>query len=259
MSRLRNLVGALVLGAAAALHAAPARAAGEAYPPPNVRFTFDGLFGTFDRGQLQRGFQVYKEVCAACHAMRQLSYRNLLEIGLTEAQVRNIAAQFEVVDGPNDQGEMFERPARLSDRFRRPFPNEQAARAANNGAYPPDLSLIVKARKNGADYLHALLTGYSEPPPGFELMDGMHYNRYFPGQQIAMPNVLNPGQLEFADGTEATVENMARDVTAFLAWAAEPELEQRRQMGVRIILFLIVLGGLTYAVKRKIWADVKAH
>lgn len=257
MSRLRNLVGALVLGAAAALNAAPARAAGEAYPAPDVRFTFDGLFGTFDRGQLQRGFQVYKEVCAACHAMRQLSYRNLLEIGLTEEQVRNIAAQFEVVDGPNDQGEMFERPARLSDRFRRPFPNEQAARAANNGAYPPDLSLIVKARKNGADYLHALLTGYSEPPPGFELMDGMHYNRYFPGQQIAMPNVLNPGQLEFADGTEATVENMARDVTAFMAWAAEPELEQRRQMGVRMILFLIVLGGLTYAVKRKIWADVK--
>jgi len=257
MPRLRNLLGALVLGAAAALTAVPARVAGPAPTFPDTRFTFDGLFGTFDRGQLQRGFQVYKEVCAACHAMRQLSYRNLLEIGLTEAQVRNIAAQFQVVDGPNDLGEMFERPARLSDRFRRPFPNEQAARSANNGAYPPDLSVMVKARHNGADYLHALLTGYEDPPAGFQLMDGMNYNRYFPGYQIAMPNVLNPGQLEFADGTEASVANMARDVTAFLAWAAEPELEQRKQMGVRIILFLIVLGGLTYAVKRKIWADVK--
>jgi ubiquinol-cytochrome c reductase cytochrome c1 subunit len=253
----RNLIGALVLGAAAALTAAPARAAGPAPTFPDVRFTFDGLFGTYDRGQLQRGFQVYKEVCSACHAMRQLSYRNLVEIGLTEAQVRNIAAEFQVVDGPNDNGEMFERPARLSDRFRRPFPNEQAARAANNGAYPPDLSVMVKARDKGADYLHALLTGYQDPPAGFNLMDGMNYNAYFPGYQIAMPNVLNPGQVEFADGTEASVANMARDVTAFLAWAAEPELEQRRAMGVRIIIFLIILGGLTYAVKRKVWADVK--
>lgn len=257
MARFRNLLGALVLGVAAAISATPARAAGEAPTFPDTRFTFDGLFGTFDRGQLQRGFQVYKEVCSACHAMRQLSYRNLLEIGLTEAQVRNIAAQFQVVDGPNDNGEMFERPARLSDRFRRPFPNEQAARSANNGAYPPDLSVMVKARHNGADYLYALLNGYQDPPAGFQLMDGMNYNRYFPGYQIAMPNVLNPGQLDFADGTEASVSNMARDVTAFLAWAAEPELEQRKRMGVRIILFLIVLGGLTYAVKRKIWADVK--
>jgi ubiquinol-cytochrome c reductase cytochrome c1 subunit len=253
----RNLIGALVLGAAAVLTAAPARAAGEAIAIPDTRFSFEGLFGTFDRGGLQRGFQVYKEVCAACHGMRQLSYRNLLEIGLTEEQARNIAAQFQVVDGPNDQGEMFERPARLSDRFRRPFPNEQAARAANNGAYPPDLSVIVKARAGFADYIHALLIGYQDPPAGFNLMDGMHYNAYYPGHQIAMPNVLNPDQVEFADGTEASVANMARDVTTFLAWAAEPELEQRRAMGIRIIIFLIVLGGLTYAVKRKVWADVK--
>jgi ubiquinol-cytochrome c reductase cytochrome c1 subunit len=253
----RNLLGALILGAAAALNAAPARAAGEAIPLPETRFSFEGLFGTFDRGGLQRGYQVYKEVCAACHAMRQLSYRNLLEIGLTEAQVRGLISEIQVIDGPNDVGEMFERPARLSDRFRSPFPNELAARAANNGAYPPDLSVMVKARPNGADYLHALLTGYVDPPAGFNLMDGMNYNAYFPGHQIAMPNVLNPGQVEFADGTEATVDQMARDVTTFLAWAAEPELEQRRQMGVRIILFLIVLAGLTYAVKRRIWADLK--
>ena len=256
MSRFRNLVGALVLGAASFLSVAPAQAAGPAITLPDTRFSFEGFFGVYDRGSLQRGFQVYKEVCSACHAMRQLSYRNLLEIGLSEEQVRAIAATFQVVDGPNDQGEMFERPARLSDRFRRPFANEQAARAANNGAYPPDLSVMVKARLNGADYMHALLTGYVDPPAGFTLMDGMNYNAYFPGHQIAMPNVLNPGQVEYADRTEATVDQMARDVTTFMAWAAEPEAEKRRAMGIRIILFLIILGGLTYAVKRKVLADV---
>jgi ubiquinol-cytochrome c reductase cytochrome c1 subunit len=255
--RLRATLGALALGATVALNPLAARAAGEAIPLPPVSFSFEGLFGTFDRASLQRGFQVYKEVCSNCHAMRQLSYRNLLEIGLTEEQVRAIAATFQVQDGPNDQGEMFERPARLSDRFRRPFANEQAARAANNGAYPPDLSVITKAREGHADYIYHLLTGYEDPPAGFQLMDGMNYNKYFPGHQIAMPNVLNPGQVEYADGTEATVEQMARDVTTFLSWAAEPELETRRAMGIRMIIFLTILGGLTYAVKRKIWADVK--
>ncbi|WP_027285206.1 cytochrome c1 [Rubritepida flocculans] len=243
--------------AASLLAAGPALAAGSAPTPPDARFGFAGLFGTFDRGALQRGFQVYKEVCAACHAMRQLSYRNLLEIGLSEAQVREIAAQFQVTDGPNDEGQMFERPARLSDRFRRPFPNEQAARAANNGAYPPDLSVIVKARPDGANYIAALLTGYVDPPPGVEVMEGMHYNAWFPGHQIAMPNILNPDGVEYADGTPATVEQQARDVTTFLAWAAEPELEQRRRMGVQVLIFLAILGGLVYATKRKVWADVK--
>ncbi len=255
--RVRNLFGALALSAGLLLSAAPARAAGEAIPLPPVDFSFQGLFGTFDRGEAQRGLLVYKQVCAACHSMRQLSYRNLLELGLTDQQVRAIAADVQVQDGPNEFGEMFERPGRPSDRFRRAFPNEQAARAANNGAYPPDLSVIVKARAGGAPYIHALLTGYTDPPEGFQLGDGMSYNAYFPGHQIAMPNVLNPGQVEYADGTEATVEQMARDVSTFLAWAAEPELEQRRRMGIRIILFLVVLGGLTYAVKRKIWADLK--
>jgi ubiquinol-cytochrome c reductase cytochrome c1 subunit len=243
---------------AAALLGSPmtAQAAGPAIALPDTRFSFDGIFGTFDRASLQRGFQVYKEVCSACHAMRLLSYRNLLEIGLTEEQVRRIAADFQVAD-MNDEGQAVERPARLSDRFRSPFPNERAARAANNGAYPVDLSVITKARANGHDYLYALLTGYRDPPPGFELQDGMNYNAYFPGHQIAMPPILNDGQVEFADGTEATISQMARDVTTFLAWAAEPELEQRRQMGIRVLIFLTVLGGLTYAVKRKIWADVK--
>ena len=245
-----------VIGGLLAAMPTPARAAGEAIAIPDTRFSFDGIFGTYDRASAQRGFQVYKEVCSACHAMRLLSYRNLRELGFTEAQVAAIASQFQVMDGPNDEGQMFERNARASDRFRRPFPNVQAARAANNGAYPVDLSVITKARLGGADYVYALLTGYAEPPPGVTMMEGMNYNRYFPGHQIAMAQPLNPDQVEYADGTPATVEQMARDVTTFLAWAAEPELEQRRAMGVKIILFLTVLGGLAYAVKRKIWADV---
>ena len=254
-----RLLATRVLGACAGLAfaATAASAAGEAPEIKRQAWSFSGVTGLYDKAQLQRGFQVYKEVCSACHAMHQLSYRNLVEIGLSEEQARRIAAEFQVKDGPNDEGEMFERPARLSDRFRSPFPNPQAARAANNGAYPPDLSVMVKARPNGADYMYALLTGYRDPPPGFAMGDGMNYNAYFPGHQIAMPNVLNDGQVEFADGTQATVSQMARDVTTFMAWAAEPELEQRRQMGVRIILFLVILAGLTYAVKRKVWADVK--
>ncbi|NKE44396.1 cytochrome c1 [Roseomonas frigidaquae] len=255
----RNLIGALALGAASlgAVAPTPARAAGEAIVLPDAGFGFAGFFGTFDRGSAQRGLQVYNEVCAACHGLYHLSYRNLVEIGLSEDQARAIAAGVEVRDGPNDMGEMFDRPARLSDRFRRPFANELAARAANNGAYPPDLSVIAKARPNGANYLHALLTGYVDPPAGFTVAEGMHYNAYYPGHQIAMPPILNPDQVTYADGTAATVDQMARDVATFLAWAAEPETEQRRAMGVKMILFLIVLGGLTYAVKRKVWADVK--
>ena len=251
-----RILKALALGVSL-LASGPALAAGEALQYPNARFSFSTLFGTIDRASAQRGFQVYKEVCSACHAMRQLSYRNLMDLGLTEAQVREIAATFQVIDGPNDEGQMFERAGRVPDRFRRPFPNEQAARAANNGAYPPDLSVITKARNDGANYLHALLTGYEDPPPGVTLMDGLHYNKWFAGGQIAMPNVLNEDQVEFADGTKATVDQMSRDVTTFLAWAAEPEMEVRRAMGVKVLIFLAILGGLVYAVKRKVWADVK--
>ncbi|PWC27269.1 cytochrome c1 [Pseudoroseomonas aestuarii] len=249
------LAAALSLG----LMAAPGAQAAEGnIEIPDTRYSFDGLFGTFDRGELQRGFQVYKEVCAACHSMRLLSYRNLRDIGLSAEQVAAVAASYQIQDGPNDDGEMFERPGRASDRFRRPFPNDAAARAANNGALPPDLSVIVKARVGGADYIHALLTGYEDPPPaGVTVMEGMYYNKYFPGHQIGMaPPINSDGQIQYADGTRATVDQMTRDVSAFLAWAAEPELETRRAMGVRIILFLIILGGLTYAVKRKIWARV---
>lgn len=244
-----------VIGGLLAAMPAPARAAGEAIAIPDTRFSFDGVFGTYDRASAQRGFQVYKEVCASCHGMRLLSYRNLRDLGLTEQQVVAIASQFQIQDGPNDEGEMFERAGRPSDRFRSPFPNANAARAANNGAYPPDLSVIAKARLGGADYLYALLTGYADPPPGVTLMEGMNYNRYFPGHQIAMAPPLNADQVQYSDGTPATVENMARDVATFLQWAAEPELEQRRAMGIKVILFLTVLGGLAYAVKRKVWAN----
>jgi ubiquinol-cytochrome c reductase cytochrome c1 subunit len=243
--------------AASLFAASPALAAGEGPALPDVRFSFEGLFGTFDRASAQRGLQVYKEVCSACHGMRLLSYRNLMEIGLSEAEIRTFAAAYTVTDGPNDEGAMFERPARLSDRIRSPYPNDQAARAANNGALPPDLSVIVKARQGGADYIHALLTGYRDPPPGVTVMDGLYYNEYYPGHQIAMPSVLNEGQVEYADQTPASVEQMAKDVSTFLAWASEPEMEQRKQLGVKILIFLSILGGLVYATKRRIWADVK--
>jgi ubiquinol-cytochrome c reductase cytochrome c1 subunit len=251
------LVGAgLLAGLATFLPAGPARAAGEEHVP-DTHFSFDGLFGHFDRASAQRGFQIYKEVCSNCHSMHLMSYRNLRELGLSDAEVRGIAATVQVQDGPNDEGQMFERPGRPSDRFRSPFANEKAARAANNGALPPDLSVITKAREGGAEYIHALLTGYEDPPAGVTLMPGMNYNKYFAGHQIAMAQPLSSeGQVEYTDGTKPTVEQMVKDVSQFLTWAAEPELEQRKALGVRLVLFLTVLGGLAYAVKRKVWADV---
>ncbi len=242
--------------AVALLAAGPALAAGEVVKPPAQTWTHSGLFGTFDRAAAQRGFQVYKEVCAACHAMSLLSYRNLRQLGFSEREVQAIAAEYEVTAGPNDEGNMFQRPAVASDRFRSPFPNEQAARYANNGAYPPDLSVITKARAGGEDYIYALLTGYKDPPPGFVLGDGMHYNTYFPGNQIAMAQPINEGQVTYADGTPTTVSQMSKDLSVFLTWAGEPYLEDRKQTGAKVMLFLIVLAGMLYAVKRKVWADV---
>lgn len=253
---MRRFVIAISAAAALTLGALPVHAAGDAVHPPAQDWSFSGLFGTFDRGALQRGFEVYNGVCAGCHSLRLLAYRNLREIGYSEAQAKAIAASKEVTDGPNDQGEMFQRPGQPSDRFVNPFPNDNAARAANNGAMPPDLSLIVKARKDGANYMYALMTGYKEPPAGTTVPEGMSYNLYFPGHNIAMPAPLSDGVVEYADKTKATVDQMARDVTVFLAWAAEPELEARKRMGVKVILFLLVLTGLLYAIKRKIWADV---
>jgi ubiquinol-cytochrome c reductase cytochrome c1 subunit len=213
--------------------------------------------GSFDRAELQRGFQVYKQVCAVCHGMNLLAYRNLKSLGFNEAEIKAIAAEYNVKDGPNDEGEMFERPARPEDRFVSPYPNEKAARAANNGAYPPDLSLITKARPFGPDYIYALLTGYISPPEGVKVMEGMHYNAYFPGYQIAMVPPLVEGAVTFADGTKATVQQMAKDVVTFLAWAAEPEMEERHQMGIMVMIFLLVFTALMYFVMRRVWQKVK--
>ncbi|MFN8721009.1 MAG: cytochrome c1 [Rhodospirillales bacterium] len=242
--------------AVALLATGPALAAGEIPTPPAQTWTHAGLFGTFDRAAAQRGFQVYKEVCSAYHAMNLLSYRNLRQLGFSEPQVAAIAAQFEITAGPNDEGNMFQRPGIAADRIRSPPANEQAARDANNGASPPDLSVITKARKYGEDYIYGLLVGYKDPPAGFVLGDGMYYNEYYPGHQIAMAPPINEGQVTYADGTSNSVSQMAKDVTVFLTWAGEPYLEARKQTGAKVMLFLLVLAGMLYAVKRKVWADV---
>ena len=229
---------------------------------PSQEWTFEGLFGQYDRAQLKRGYQVYQEVCAACHSLRQIYYRNLTEIGFTEDQVKKIAAEFEVPRGPDDEGETHKdgeqimRPAKPFDKLVQPYANEQAARAANNGALPPDLSLVTKARKGGANYLHALLTGFSDPPEGFKLQDGMSYNVYFPGAQIAMAPPVEDDAVEYADGTKATTDQVSRDIAAFLTWTAEPELEDRKRIGLKVMIFLIIFTAMLYAVKRRVWAKL---
>jgi cytochrome c1 len=225
-------------------------------------WSFSGPFGTYDNAQLQRGFQVYKEICSSCHSMRLLSYRNLGEPGGPEFSpkaVQALASQVQVTDGPNDKGEMFQRPGRPSDHFRSPFANDQLARVANNGALPPDLSVMAKAREGGPDYIYALLTGFTEPPAGFKLVQGMHYNKAFPGHQIAMPPPLSDGAVSYTDGTPQTLDNYARDVSAFLMWAAEPKLEERHQVGARVILFLVVFAAIMYLAKRTVWARLHRH
>ena len=212
---------------------------------------FNGIFGRFDESSLQRGFQVYREVCAACHGIRHISYRDLKGIGYTNDEIKVIAADYEVMDGPNDDGEMFEREARPSDKFVGPYENDKIARLANNGAYPPDLSLIVKARADGANYLYSLLNGYKEFPDNFEASEGMYYNEFYPGNQIAMPSPLMDDIVEYSDGTEATQSQIAKDVTSFLAWTAEPELEERKSLGLKTLFFLILITLMLLGVKRK--------
>ena len=234
----------------------------EAKHPAKLDWTWDGPFGHFDRQQLQRGYQVYKEVCAACHAMHLVSFRNLAQHGgpeFSEAQMKAIAASFQI-KALDDKGEEIQRPGTPADRFPSPYPNELAARAANNNAYPPDLSVIAKARHGGADYLVALLTGYSDPPADFQLLPGLSYNPYFAGHQIAMPAPLaSDGQVTYApnaDNPEATKLQMAKDVAAFLTWAAEPKMEERKSMGVKVIIFLVLLSALLYLAYRRLWRDV---
>ena len=225
--------------------------------PPKQNWSFNKLNGTFDRAALQRGFQVHKEVCAACHGIRLIAFRHLKALGLTEAEIKVLAAQYQIKDGPDDNGEMFERPGRPSDYLPNPYLNEKQARAANNGAFPTDLSLIVKARPHGADYLYALLTGFKTAPDGFSLETGQYYNAYFPGHSISMAPPLSERLVTYNDDTQPTVQQMASDVTTFLAWASKPEMEERKRLGFKVILYLLLMTGLFYATMRRIWKDIK--
>jgi ubiquinol-cytochrome c reductase cytochrome b/c1 subunit len=269
-------VAASLLGMTATAFAAD-ESSHESPVPPRQKWSFSGPFGHFDKGQLQRGFKVYKEVCAVCHGMKYVSFRNLEGLGYSEAQVKSIAGEYKIQDGPNDQGEMFERNGRPADYFPTPWPNENAARARYNGV-PPDMSVLAKARsyergfpwfildmftqfqEQGVDYIHALMLGYKEKAPeGFTLPPGSHYNEYFPGNAIAMPPPLSEKQVEYTDGSPMTVDQYGKDVAAFLMWAAEPHLEARKRIGFQVMIFLIVLSVLLYFTKKKVWADVKAH
>lgn len=261
--RAAAISSALLLPAASA-KAEPAtpQAANQAPEVPHQDWSFSPPFGSYDNAQLQRGFQVYKEICSNCHSMRLLSYRNLGEPGGPEFSpkaVEVIASQAQITDGPNEKGEMFQRPGRPSDHFRSPFANDQLARNANGGALPPDLSVIAKAREGGPDYIYALLTGYAEPPAGFTVAQGMHYNKAFPGHQIAMPPPLSDGLIKYTDGTKGSLDNYARDVSAFLMWAAEPKLEQRHKTGARVLIFLAVFAAIMYLAKRTVWAKLHRH
>ena len=226
--------------------------------PMHPDWSFEGPLGKFDRASLQRGYQVYTEVCSGCHSMNLLSYRNLVEEGgpeFSESQAKAMAAAFEVPGVPNSDGEIEMRPAILSDKFVSPYENEQQGRAANGGAYPPDLSVMVKARHGGADYIYSLLLGYVEAPNDIKLDDGVYYNKYAKGQKIAMPQVLYEDGVEYTDGTIASQEQMSRDVTMFLTWAAEPKLEARKRIGFKVISYLLILSVLLYFTNRQIWKE----
>jgi len=223
---------------------------------PSERWSFAGPFGTFDLAAAQRGFQVYSNVCSNCHSMKLMHYRDLSGIGFNEDEIKAIAAAVTVPSGLDDQGNPKDAPATPASQFKSPFANDIAARAANNGALPPDLSLIVNAREGGANYIYGILTGFAQAPAGFKMQNGMNYNRMFPGHQIAMPQPLQDGTVEYTDGTPTNLSQEAHDVVTFLAWAANPETVERKQVGVRVILFLVFMTGLTYAVKRRVWSDV---
>jgi ubiquinol-cytochrome c reductase cytochrome b/c1 subunit len=260
---------ALPLGLALGLAlAAPALAAGEQKPLKDVHFSFEGPFGTFNRVDLQHGFQVYKEVCSACHSLNRVAFHALSESGgpeFSDAQMKAIAAGYHVVAGPNDKGETTDdkgqplmRAGTPSDTFPPPFPNEEAARAANGGALPPDLSLIVKAREGGPQYVYSIITGFGQkPPPGFKVTEGKYYNPYFVGWNISMPPPLSDGQVTFVDGAPNKIADEAYAVVTFLSWAAEPHLEDRHRIGLGVMIFLIVLSGLLYLSYRKVWKDTK--
>ena len=279
MNPHRGILIACMLASLSVVGVRPAGAQ-EAEAPPLQRWSFSGPFGLYDTVQLQRGFKVYREVCSACHSLKLVAFRNLSDPGgpsFSEAQAATVAAGFQVTDGPNDKGEMFQRPGKISDNFPPPFANDQAARAALGGKLPPDMSVLAKARgyergfpwfifeaftdyqEGGPDYIHALLNGYTDPPAGFSLPPGGQYNKYFPGYAIGMPKPLSDGQVEYTDGTPATVDQYSRDVAAFLMWAAEPTLDARKRLGFQVMMFLIVFTALLYFTKRRVWHAVHHH
>jgi cytochrome c1 len=270
MKSHRSRIIVIASALAAALSGIAATAASAEDAPPRQHWSFAGPFGLYDEAQLQRGFKIYREVCSTCHSIKLLSFRNLADPGgpgFTEAQAATVAATFQVTDGPNDQGQMFQRPGQISDYFPPPFANDQAARAALGGKLPPDMSVLAKARsyeagfpyfifdafkmyqEDGPDYIHAIITGYEDAPAGFTLPPGGQYNKYFPGHAIGMPKPLT-------DGTPATVDQYGRDVAAFLMWAAEPTLNARHRLGFQVMIFLIAFTGLLYLTKKKLWHDV---
>lgn len=231
--------------------------ASDAAHPPKINWSFQSIFGTYDRAALQRGFQVYHEVCAACHSLNHLAYRHLAGIGMTPETIKALAAEKEIRDGFTEEGEIFKRPGIAADHIAPPYINEKAARAANNGALPPDLSLIVKARAYGPDYLHAILTGYADPPKDVQLMENMHYNKYFAGHQIAMIAPLSEGLVSYTDGTPTSVDQYAKDVVTFLTWAGDPKMEERKSTGFKVMFFLIILTLFMFFTKRRVWRNVK--
>ena len=235
---------------------APAMGAGGDVALFKRDWSFNGAFGTFDKAAMQRGFQVYREVCAGCHSMQYIAFRNFADLGYNEAEIKAIAAEYDIEDGPNDEGEMFTRPGIPADRMPSPYPNDNAARAGNGGALPPDLSLIAKARANGPDYLYSLLIGYKEAPASMNVPDGMYYNDAYPGNLIAMPQPLYGEDVTYADGADNSIEGSAADLTQFLMWAAEPKMEVRKRIGVAVVFFLSIFVVLSVMAKRRVWADL---
>lgn len=247
---------ALVTCAALSMLPPLAAKAAEGGHVPELQWSFDGFTGSYDRASLQRGFKVYREVCSACHSMDRLHYRDLKALGYSDAQIKTVAGEYMFMDGPNDEGEMFERPGRPSDWFKSPYANVEQAKYANNGAYPPDMSLLAKARHGGANYIYGILTGYEEPPEGTALLQGQYWNAVMPGHIIAMAPPLQDGQVTYDDSAPQTVDQYAKDVATFLTWASEPHMEERKRIGITAFLFLLIFTGVMYNVKKKLWAKL---
>ncbi|GIX86291.1 cytochrome c1, heme protein, mitochondrial [Caerostris darwini] len=247
-------------GLALAIHETVSISAGElVVHPPKHPWSHNGPINALDHASIRRGYEVYKQVCAACHSMRFLRYRELVNVSHTEEEAKAEAEEIMVLDGPNEEGEMFKRPGKLFDTFPSPYENEEQARAANNGAYPPDLSLITSARHGGEDYVFSLLTGYCDAPAGVELAEGQYYNPYFPGGAIGMAQALYNEIIEYSDGTPATLSQLSKDVSTFLRWAAEPEHDTRKRMFIKVMLILTLLTGVSYYYKRLKWAPLKSR